>query len=142
MSRNGDRRDWLPAPFRTLGARIAIPAGFFVLISVAALSFILIRTQREQVLAEVIHGSESIAQAILLSVDHDMRWNRREGVREMVEAAGRHEGIEVVRIFNKDGQISPMTAERLGVARSVLLVRGMGAAVAAFGLVFIGLWIM
>ena len=92
--------------FRTLSARIAVPAGFFVLISVAGLSFVLIRSQREQVFAEVVHGSESIADAIRLTVHHDMRINRRDGVREMIQAASDHQGIESVRVFNKDGRIS------------------------------------
>jgi two-component system NtrC family sensor kinase len=97
---------WLREPFSTLSTRIAVPAGFFALVSVGLLSFILIRAQREQVLAEAVHGSESIAEAILLSLDHDMRVNRREGVREMLEAVARHEGIERIRILNKDGRIS------------------------------------
>ena len=92
--------------FRSLSSRIAVPAGFFALISVAALSFFLIRSQRDQVLTEVIHGSESIADALRLSIQHDMRLNRRDGLREMIEAAGEHPSIEAVRVFNKDGRIS------------------------------------
>ncbi|MGD2068202.1 MAG: ATP-binding protein [Gemmatimonadota bacterium] len=83
-----------------------MPAGFFVLVSVALLSFILIRAQREEMLAEVVHGSESIAEAILLSLDRDMRLNRREEVREIIETVGGHAGIHEIRLFNKDGVIS------------------------------------
>ena len=93
-------------PLHTLSTRIAIPAGFFALISVGVLSFILIRAQREQVLEEVVHGSDNIAEAVLLSLDHDMRVNSREGVRDLVEALGRHAGIESIRIFNKNGEIA------------------------------------
>jgi two-component system NtrC family sensor kinase len=92
--------------FRTLSTRIAVTAGFFVLISVAGLSFVLVRSQREQVLTEVIHGSESIADAIRLSIQHDMRLNRRDGLRAMIEATGEHPSIEAVRVFNKNGRIS------------------------------------
>jgi two-component system NtrC family sensor kinase len=83
-----------------------VPAGFFVLVSVAILSMILIRAQREEMLAEVVHGSESIAQAILLSLDRDMRLNRREELTEIIEAVGGHEGIHEIRLFNKDGVVS------------------------------------
>ncbi|HEX9106921.1 MAG TPA: HAMP domain-containing protein, partial [Longimicrobiales bacterium] len=93
-------------PLRSLSTRIAVSAGFFVLLSVAALAFVLIRTQREQMLSEVVHGSESIAEAILLSTERDMRVNRREGVQELLMAEGRHAGIESIRIFNKEGRIS------------------------------------
>ncbi len=93
-------------PLRSLSTRIAVSAGFFVLLSVAALAFVLIRIQREQMLSEVVHGSESIAEAILLSTERDMRVNRREGVQELLAAEGRHAGIESIRIYNKEGRIS------------------------------------
>ena len=89
-----------------LSTRVALAAGSIALVSLAVLSFLLIRAQREQVLAEVVHGSESIAEAILLSIDHDMRLNRREAVREVIENVGRHEGIHGIRLFNKDGIVS------------------------------------
>ena len=98
-------------PLRTLSLRIAVPAGFFALISVALLSLLLIRSQREQILAEAIHGSESIAETIRLSVDHAMRSNRREGIREIIESVGRHAGIDGVRLFNKEGRISYSSRE-------------------------------
>jgi signal transduction histidine kinase len=93
-------------PLRTLSTRIAVPAGFFALISIAAFSVLLIRTQREQTIAEAIHGSESIAEIIRLSIDHDMRINRKDGVREMVASVGEHLDVEVVRVFSKDGVIA------------------------------------
>jgi len=92
--------------FRTFGTRIAVPAGFFALVSVAALSFLLIRALRDQVFAEAVRGSESIADAIQLTVHHDMRINQRQGVQEIIQAFGGHAGIQEVRLFNKDGRIS------------------------------------
>ncbi|HEY0303955.1 MAG TPA: ATP-binding protein [Longimicrobiales bacterium] len=97
-------RGWLPAT--TLGMRIALPAGLFTLAGIGLLSFTLIREQRQQMQGEVIAGSESIAEAILLSLDHDMRGNQREGVDSLIAALGRHADIAYIRIFNKDGSIS------------------------------------
>lgn len=93
-------------PRWTLSTRIALPAGFFALVSVAVLSFLLIRAQRESALDEAILGSESLAEAILLTTEHEMRVNERDAIREVVESIGGHEGIESVRILNKDGGIS------------------------------------
>jgi two-component system NtrC family sensor kinase len=93
-------------PFSTLSSRIAIPAGFFALICVAALSYYLIRAQRNEALAEAIHGSESLASAVLLTIEHEMRVNERDAIRQIVEAVAQEEGIERVRIFNKEGRIS------------------------------------
>ena len=92
--------------FRSLSSRVAIPAGFFALISVAVLSYFLIQSQREQVLTEVVHGSESIADAIRLSIQHDMQLNRRDGLRDVIMSTGEHPSVEAVRVFNKNGRIS------------------------------------
>jgi len=104
-------------PFSTLSSRIAIPAGFFALICVAALSYYLIRAQRNEALAEAIHGSESLASAVLLTIEHEMRINERDAIRQIVEAVAQEEGIERVRIFNKDGRITfSSNAEDVGQA--------------------------
>ena len=68
-------------PLRTLSARVAAPAGFFTLVSVAALSLLLIRGQREEAIREAIHTSENIAEIIHLSLDHEMRANDRDARR-------------------------------------------------------------
>jgi len=96
---------------RTLSSRIAFLAGFLALGGVATLSSILIWSQRKQVLAEVIHSSESIAETIRLSINHDMLANRREGVREVIVSVGEHSGIAGVRLFNKEGRISYSSRE-------------------------------
>ena len=97
-------RRWLPPT--SLGTRIAVPAGLFTLASVALLAFTLIREYRREVQREVVLGSENIAEAILLSLDRDMRLNERAGVEEIIAAFSRHEDIEYIRIFNKDGEIT------------------------------------
>jgi two-component system NtrC family sensor kinase len=89
-----------------LSARIAAPAGFFTLVSVAALSVLQIRSQREQTLQEAIHGSENIAEIIQLSLHHEMAINRRDELTEMLLSVGAQLDLETVRIYNKDGVIS------------------------------------
>ncbi len=93
-------------PLRTLSTRIAVPAGFFALISMGLLSAMLIRSQREQVFAEVVRGSESISEAIGLSIDREMLLNHREGVAQMLQAVGSRDGIEGIRLFDKEGRIA------------------------------------
>jgi signal transduction histidine kinase len=98
-----------------LSTRIALLAGFLTLGGVATLSFILIREQRSHILAEVVHSSESVAETIRLSINHDMLGNRRDGVREVMESVGGHFGIAGVRLFNKEGRISYSSrAEEVG----------------------------
>ncbi len=68
-------------PLRSLSTRIALPAGFFALISVAALSWLLIRTQRENAFHEAIRGSASLAETIQLAMEQEMRVNARDAIR-------------------------------------------------------------
>ncbi len=91
---------------RRLSTRIALLAGVLALGGVGTLSFILIREQRNHILAEVVHSSEQVAETIQLSIRHDMLGNRRDGVREVIESVGGHSGIAGVRLFNKEGRIS------------------------------------
>jgi two-component system NtrC family sensor kinase len=91
---------------RTLSTRIALLAGFLALGGVATLSFILIRAQRSHILTEVVHSSESVAETIRLSINHDMLGNRRDGVREVFESVARHAGIASVRLVNKEGRVT------------------------------------
>ena len=94
---------------------VPTPAGFFALISVAVLSVLLIRGQREQALQEAIHGSENLAEIIHLSLDHEMRINRRDELRDMLSSVGEQLDIEAVRIYNKDGAIAYSTnSEEVG----------------------------
>lgn len=100
---------------RTLSTRIALLAGFLALCGVGTLSLIFIRAQRSHILAEVVHSSESVAETIRLSINHDMLGNRREGVREVIESVGGHSGIAGVRLFNKEGRITYSSrAEEVG----------------------------
>ena len=90
----------------SLSTRIAVPAGFFALVSVGLLSWVLVRAQREQALAEAMLGGEAVAETIYLATGHEMRVNERDALRIMVRSVGRQEGIEAIRIYNKDGRIS------------------------------------
>ena len=61
---------------RTISTRIAFLAGFLTLGGAVTLSFILIQSQRRNILVEVVHGSDTVAEAIRLAIDHDMMANR------------------------------------------------------------------
>ena len=91
---------------RTVGTRIAFLAGFLTLGGAVTLSFILIRSQRRSMLAEVVHGSDAVAEAIRLAIGHDMMANRSEGIQAVIEAVGEHVGVERVRLIDKQGEIA------------------------------------
>jgi len=91
---------------KTLGARVALLAGLLVTLGLATLSATLITEHRNQVVEEVIHASDNVAETIRLSISHDMLMENPEGVREVIDAIGTHPGVERLRLFNKEGEIS------------------------------------
>jgi two-component system NtrC family sensor kinase len=91
---------------RTISTRIAFLAGFLTLGGAVTLSFILIQSQRRNILVEVVHGSDTVAEAIRLAIDHDMMANRSESIQQVIEAVAEHDGVERVRLFNKQGRIA------------------------------------
>jgi len=91
---------------RTLGARVALFAGLLVALGLTALSVTLIHAHRSQVIEEVIHVSDKVAQMIRLSINHDMLGDTPEGVRRVIQAVGSHPGVERIRLYNKEGEIS------------------------------------
>ncbi len=91
---------------KTLGARVALLSGLLVTLGLAALSVTLVSGHRSQVVDEVVHASDNVAQMIRLSITHDMLGDAPDGVRQVIEAVGSHPGVERIRLFNKEGKIS------------------------------------
>lgn len=90
----------------TLGTRVSLLAGLLVAVGLIVLSATLIAAQRGQVIEEVIHGSDNVAEIILLSIAHEMLEDNVEGVQDVIHSVGSHPGVERIRLFNKEGKIS------------------------------------
>jgi len=91
---------------KSLGTKLTLFAGLLVTLGLAILSFTLISTSRRQVIDEVVHSSDNVAQLIRLSITHDMLQDAREGVQQVIHDLGSHPGVERIRLFNKEGKIS------------------------------------
>jgi len=90
----------------TLGTRVSLTAGLLVAAGLRALSAALISNHRGQIVEEMIHGTDNVAQTLLLSISNEMVDDNSEGVQEVIEAVATHPGVERIRLFNKEGKIS------------------------------------
>ncbi len=85
---------------------------FSALIAVVTLTvlgtFVLaaVRVQRDHLTHEVVRSAALFSDTIKSSTYHFMLENRRAEAYRIMETIGRQEGVERVRIFNKDGQIT------------------------------------
>jgi two-component system NtrC family sensor kinase len=90
----------------TLGTRLTLLAGLLVTLGLAALSVTLIGAHRRQIVDEAIHGSDNVAQMIRLSVTDHMLDSKADQVQQVIDAVATHAGVERIRLFNKEGEIS------------------------------------
>ncbi len=75
----------------------------FAIITVFA--YLMLDAQRRQLLAEVERNANQLSETIKSSTRHDMMLDRPESVHRIINTIGAQEGIEKVRIFNKEGEI-------------------------------------
>ncbi len=75
----------------------------FAIITIFA--YLMLEAQRRQLLAEVERSANQLSETIKSSTHYDMLLNRSESVHRIINTIGAQEGIEKVRIFNKEGEI-------------------------------------
>lgn len=89
-----------------LSTKVVLAVGVVNVLVVLAFSYLSIRTQREELIGEVVRGARLFSDTVKSSTYRDMLEDRREDAYLIMETIGRQEGIEKVRIFNKEGKIT------------------------------------
>jgi len=90
---------------KTINSKIIIAIGFITLVIFGIFSYIFITQQNTQLIGEVFRGANIFSDTVTRSTRYDMLMADREGVHRMIENIGEQPGVEVVRIFNKEGKI-------------------------------------
>jgi two-component system NtrC family sensor kinase len=91
-------------PMKSLRLRLTIPLAC-VLIAYAGFHAYTTTTTREEIFSEATAGTLRLANTIRRSTRHAMLHSRSEDVHQMIEDVGEQEGIDHVRILNKQGAI-------------------------------------
>ena len=93
-------------PFhRHLGFKLTGAAAAVSLATISLFAFLSIRSQREQAIGEVIRGAALFSNTIASSTRDFMLEDQRHDAYRIMESIGRLEGIEKVRVLNKEGRI-------------------------------------
>jgi two-component system NtrC family sensor kinase len=82
-----------------------IALGSITIAIVGVFSFLIIRSQQRSYLTRVEFNAHQLSEMIKNSTKFDMLYYRRDHVHNIIDTIGRQEGIEKVRIFNKEGKI-------------------------------------
>lgn len=85
---------------------------YIIILLITVLGIVLylnVEDQKKQLLNEVIRGATQLSDTVIRSTQYDMLRNQRNNVYRIINYIGMQEGINRVRIFNKEGYIMVST---------------------------------
>jgi len=91
--------------FNTLTVRLTLSVGLVLLVSISIWAYFNINYQKEDTFTKTIAEVNRLADTIKLGAHYAMMLNSREEINEIINNIGRHEEIENIRIYNKQGEI-------------------------------------
>lgn len=97
---------------RRLSVKLTAVATVATLLIVGVVVLVALQAQRRLLIAEVVRGAALLSDTIKSSTYMMMLDDRRQEAYRIMEDIGRQEGIEQVRIFNKDGKVTFSTDPR------------------------------
>lgn len=87
-----------------------------VIAVIAAVSaWIDVRNQENLLLGEMVRGADQLSHTIVSATWQAMLLDERQAAYEVMQTVGRQEGIEKIRIFNKEGRVMFSTSEDSGL---------------------------
>jgi len=100
-------------PFhRHLGFKLTAAAAAVSLATIALFAFLSIRSQRTHLIGEVVRGAALFSSTIASSTRDLMLEDQRHDAYRIMDSIGRLEGIEKVRVLNKEGRVTFSTDPR------------------------------
>jgi len=95
--------------WQRLGIRATLVFALVTLASVTVFVVVTLRAQQRYLTSEVLRGAVQFSDTIKASTYHFMLADERAGAYRTMEAIGRLEGIEKVRMLNKEGRVTYST---------------------------------
>jgi two-component system NtrC family sensor kinase len=89
----------------TINAKIIFAIALITVLMIGIFSYVSISHQNQQLIDEVFRGASIFSDTVTRSTRYDMMLDNRQGVHRMIDTIGKQKGIDVVRIFNKEGKI-------------------------------------
>jgi two-component system, NtrC family, sensor kinase len=102
---------------RHLATKLILALAFIVLVVKGIALWANVRSQREQALQSLTAGADQLSRSITSATWHAMLADRRDDVYQTMNTIAEKQGIERIRMFNKDGWLmfSTQQAEQLQV---------------------------
>jgi two-component system, NtrC family, sensor kinase len=88
-----------------LSVKLIGAVGGVALVAVGVLAWMNIRAQRAQLMGEVVQGASRFSDTVRQSTRHAMLQNQWSMAYRIMDAIAAQDGVDRVRVFNKEGQI-------------------------------------
>ena len=95
---------------RRLAVRLIVSLTTIVILVEGALGYLNVRIQEHQILDSMILGADQLSKSITSATWHAMRDDHREAAYEVMQTIALKQGIDRIRIFNKEGRVTFSTA--------------------------------
>ena len=102
-----------------IGTRMMLGAGLVTSLVTGVMAVLVMRSHTNQLVFELTQSANQISETIKNTTHYDMLENRRDDLHRQIRNIGelRQEGIQRVRLFNKEGRIMFSSShEEIGVA--------------------------
>jgi two-component system NtrC family sensor kinase len=92
-------------PYRRLSIKLISWVVAITVVVIGVFSYISLNAQRNHLIGESILGAKQLSDTVKKGLRFDMLHNYREALYNSIETIGVQEGMEKIRIFNKEGAI-------------------------------------
>ncbi|MDZ7290235.1 MAG: ATP-binding protein [candidate division KSB1 bacterium] len=98
--------------------KLIFAVGCVAVVIIGIFAYVILNSQQQQLIAELERSAHQLSETVKSSTKYDMLLNQRESVHRIIETIGMQEGINKVRIFNKEGEII-FSTDSLDIGRMV-----------------------
>jgi len=90
---------------KSIGVKLILVVGFILVLFIGIFAYVNIASQKKQLIGEVMRGAIRISETVRRSTRYDMLRNLSDDVHQIIETIGQQEGLEKIRVFNKEGKM-------------------------------------
>ena len=88
-----------------VSSKLIAAVGVVTISIIGVFAYLILEAHQRQLIAELERTAHQLSETVKSSTRYDMLLNQRESVHRIIQTIGKQEGIEKVRIFNKEGTI-------------------------------------
>ena len=88
-----------------VSSKLIAAVGVVTISIIGVFAYLILEAHQRQLIAELERTAHQLSETVKSSTRYDMLLNQRESVHRIIQTIGKQEGIDKVRIFNKEGTI-------------------------------------